>query len=752
MKVKLIQLAYILGIALILAGLIYFFAANWQGFTKATKLVLSVGVMLLFYGLSYGFYKLFSEHQFLSRLLLFAGCVAFGISIALVGQIYNSHANSYIVFLTWFIVALLLSIVTRYQPLYVLSYTLAMLTFWSYFFPEGSLSAFDDSYIFLAISLMIVINILIFLATEKKLLVSQHIKLLSYMLGHALALLFSMRFFLETYFFLTNSLYVLLLAACFYYFFTIAQQKTYITVTGIAATAYAIIKYIELLSVHFGPPVFIATIVLAGAIVYINVLIVKRLKAKVISTSYSSSKNVITIMLTIVASIVATVSLMLLISDTIGNFQRIALVFFFLGLIGFLLTGLLINKRNEIIGGTLMCIGYLMSSIALLEIADIFFAIWLVLVFVGLITISSNGIRMLLYILVHIALTIKLYADLFREFDLVFISIIVINLVAILITKSRLVMKNSNSQSLTESIKSSVYRNSFFYVLLFFFMLTFVDTSGQLMGLNLIYNILFFILITALLFWAKNKDEVYEFRISLGFWFAFLFYKYYDLIWQLLHKSIAMIVLGVIVVVAVNWIERKYSLKAETPDTDNPNTDASDGKSQVMIWSGVNKKLIISLIILQLLFLGVQIAVSEHALANGQQIKLQLEPVDPRSLMQGDYVILNYTISQPTAERERQWEREQQWDKDFRHGQRLRIVLAPDEDGVHQYKELYAGQQLAVDEVVINGTYRGWRVLYGIETYFVPEGTGLEVERAANYAYVRISSRGNAIIERLSED
>ncbi|MFG5107565.1 GDYXXLXY domain-containing protein, partial [Campylobacter lari] len=56
-----------------------------------------------------------------------------------------------------------------------------------------------------------------------------------------------------------------------------------------------------------------------------------------------------------------------------------------------------------------------------------------------------------------------------------------------------------------------------------------------------------------------------------------------------------------------------------------------------------------------------------------------------------------------------------------------------------------------LSDVIINGsTIGGNRVEYGIESYFVPEGTGLEVERNAKYAIVKIGERGDAILESLS--
>lgn len=799
---KLIQLGYILGVALILSGLIYFFAANWQGFSRTEKVALSVGVMLLFYGLSYVFSRIFQRHSFLSRILLFAGCFAFGISVALIGQIYNSHANSYVLFTVWLVATLLFSFVTRYQPLYVLSLGLFHLSVWFYFFPEGGLYHFDDQYLVTVFLLLIASNALVFILTEMKILESLYLRFLSYIAAHVFLISVSMKFFIETYAVFTNLLYIAILAICFYYFLKVQQHNGMITLTGIATTAYLIIKYIEVLVDHFGPMIFLITLVLGALAVAANVYLVKKLRQKYVTnndrneTEESSSntkkyvtwQNLATIFFTILSSIVITVSLTLLISDTIGEFENLAVTFFFMGIGLFLVPGIFINKKNEVIGGTLISIGYLMSSISIMPISDVYFVLWLAIVTFGFLRISNDVIRMLLYLMFHVVAAFKLF-DFIREFDVVCLILIVINVAMLLVSKYQARVLAD------EKIARSIYRNSFFYGLFIFFILTFLEGNGYKYWLYFGYNVLFFVIVTYLLFWSHHREHKFDYKISLGFWFAFLFYKYYDLVWQLLHKSIALIILGILFVIATYWIERIHFTRTNGEGLSKPsieNERAKERNELGSIWNGKTIYIVI-LIVAQILFLGAQIATSEQALSNGTLVKLQLEPIDPRSIMQGDYVILNYTISRPghepfamepipvvpeeiveTREKERpdpqewteeewekqkeEWDRQQQeywdnrWDRDLRHGQKIQLLLSPDENGIHQFKEIYTGQAMNEQEVVINGTYRGWRVLFGIESYFVPEGTGLEIERAANYAYVRIARNGNAIIERLSED
>ena len=117
------------------------------------------------------------------------------------------------------------------------------------------------------------------------------------------------------------------------------------------------------------------------------------------------------------------------------------------------------------------------------------------------------------------------------------------------------------------------------------------------------------------------------------------------------------------------------------------------------------QKWLLLTIVVQLLIVTALIASKEILLRTGQTVKLELAPLDPRSLLQGDYVRLNYKISQLPSE------------VAFGDNYRVQLVLHPDENGVSQFKEVYnKDKRLAPSEVVITGWRRGDRnrLSYGI--------------------------------------
>lgn len=139
------------------------------------------------------------------------------------------------------------------------------------------------------------------------------------------------------------------------------------------------------------------------------------------------------------------------------------------------------------------------------------------------------------------------------------------------------------------------------------------------------------------------------------------------------------------------------------------------------------KSLYTLLVVIQALFLLVM-AGSYYGIDQfGKEVRLQTAPFDPRDLFYGDYVVLNYEISRLDS---KLWQGAEQPED----GDAIYVVLKP--AGNH-YKAVAAHPDkpdVSGDEVVLRGTYEyefemDWFVTYGFERYYIPEGTGLEIEK-----------------------
>lgn len=146
----------------------------------------------------------------------------------------------------------------------------------------------------------------------------------------------------------------------------------------------------------------------------------------------------------------------------------------------------------------------------------------------------------------------------------------------------------------------------------------------------------------------------------------------------------------------------------------------------------------------QLVFLLAFIAVKEVALRTGTEVVLQTVPVDPRSLLQGDYAILDYEIS--TLHEHMQ---------DRAVGEKVYVVLK-EESGVWYGARYGSSRRNHVEpgEVFIQGRVdRRGHADFGISTYFVPEGTGHIIENAQDVkVVVNLDADGNAIIKQVLVD
>jgi uncharacterized membrane-anchored protein len=151
-------------------------------------------------------------------------------------------------------------------------------------------------------------------------------------------------------------------------------------------------------------------------------------------------------------------------------------------------------------------------------------------------------------------------------------------------------------------------------------------------------------------------------------------------------------------------------------------------------------------------------------LRSGREVVLSIVPVDPRSLFRGDYVDLQYAeVSRvplagapPPADGTRRVPR-----------QPVYVTLEQGPDGT--WKRTAAATEkpsrVAPHQVILQGLTRSerwqWRqgeaaVRYGIESYFVPEGKGLELEKLVREkkmaAVIAIDRHGRAAIKALVID
>jgi uncharacterized membrane-anchored protein len=135
----------------------------------------------------------------------------------------------------------------------------------------------------------------------------------------------------------------------------------------------------------------------------------------------------------------------------------------------------------------------------------------------------------------------------------------------------------------------------------------------------------------------------------------------------------------------------------------------------------------------------------------GQTVLLRVVPLDPRDLMRGDYVILSYEFSRVPPQGIIGVSR-----SDDPQGRTVYVWLVPEPDGRHVRAGGFSTEAPA-SGLFLQGTISNWNTItYGIESFFVQEGTGKDYEQAARdgrlSAEVAIDRHGQAVVRRLVLD
>ncbi|ODU01847.1 MAG: hypothetical protein ABS79_01110 [Planctomycetes bacterium SCN 63-9] len=137
--------------------------------------------------------------------------------------------------------------------------------------------------------------------------------------------------------------------------------------------------------------------------------------------------------------------------------------------------------------------------------------------------------------------------------------------------------------------------------------------------------------------------------------------------------------------------------------------------------------------IAQLLFLAAMAIPGAKTLMTGETILLRVVPVDPRDLFRGDYVILSYDISRVPSEGIAGMPAPSRWAEDQAdewRGRTIYVALEPEEDGRH-YRGVSASVEPPTSGKFIKGKLESpFRIEYGIESYYVQEGSGKAYEEA----------------------
>ncbi|NHZ38514.1 GDYXXLXY domain-containing protein [Massilia rubra] len=125
----------------------------------------------------------------------------------------------------------------------------------------------------------------------------------------------------------------------------------------------------------------------------------------------------------------------------------------------------------------------------------------------------------------------------------------------------------------------------------------------------------------------------------------------------------------------------------------------------------------------------------ESLISHGRPILVELAPVDPRSIMQGDYMRLNFKLPPEIVETNA-----------MKTGcERLMVAGKVNEKGVAELTRLYNGKPLAPGEIIIELTPRHGGYTVVTDAWYFQEGEAKRWE-AAKYGEFRVDANGKALL------
>ena len=244
---------------------------------------------------------------------------------------------------------------------------------------------------------------------------------------------------------------------------------------------------------------------------------------------------------------------------------------------------------------------------------------------------------------------------------------------------------------------------------------------------------------------ATQRDwRIATLACAVALWVVGSFY--YQLQWPLAHKALAMVVAGALLGVAT-WMAHR-SLHADN----KPGRDIGHGHSATSMSSATSLRWAALAIVVSvtacLVVSNVGIVDKERLIANGQPVFVRLMPVDPRSLMQGDFMRLAPSQMPDGVQRELGTRGTPAHLRSWREKPLMVAKIGANRVAVLNRRASSRTEALAADELLIELTERDGRFVIASDAWFFREGEAARWQ-PARFAEYRITPDGRALLVNL---
>ncbi|PKG40121.1 GDYXXLXY domain-containing protein [Psychromonas sp. Urea-02u-13] len=161
-------------------------------------------------------------------------------------------------------------------------------------------------------------------------------------------------------------------------------------------------------------------------------------------------------------------------------------------------------------------------------------------------------------------------------------------------------------------------------------------------------------------------------------------------------------------------------------------------------------KLVIMMLVVILAVINFSIYNKEQHLKHGQTVYLELAPVDPRSLMQGDYMALRYVVSNALYKALPKNKEEREWRQSI-EAHDGKIVVSLDSKNIATYQQIHQGEPLQENELTLNYRVRDNKIKIASNAFFFEEGTAKAYEKA-RYGEFKVTAQGELLLNAMFDE
>ena len=146
----------------------------------------------------------------------------------------------------------------------------------------------------------------------------------------------------------------------------------------------------------------------------------------------------------------------------------------------------------------------------------------------------------------------------------------------------------------------------------------------------------------------------------------------------------------------------------------------------------------------------------DQLILTGKEIMLELAPVDPLSLLQGQYLIIDFKLEDAEIEFDENEINSEKVSYGYRHH---RIVLSYNESGVAKFNRFEDDQPLNSDELLFkvrrairrNNTKYFYKIDVSQNSFLIEENTEKKYEEKAKYGVFRVGPDGDYVLVDLAD-